>query len=253
MENKKQIFDMGDQTSEVFRGNSPSTAVHEIYGESADLFANIIKSKLPDTEKEYSLVDIGSSKGELLSDVVNLLPEYHFNITATDMNAEAVSQNSATTNRVVADAEALPFADNGADIITMRYVLQFNSLEGQERIIKEISRTVKEFAVVEHGGSDGVDAEAWREKVGKIFEDDDLPQIKRKGMFWSSAEEVESLMEKNNIRFERVLSKKIDGLSQVYIERYLLNDDQSSEIRKMLEGKDYLVQTTWIIYPKETK
>lgn len=251
MQNQKPIYDMGNATAGIFKGNSISNAIKEIYGESASLFANLIKSKLPDTEKEYTLLDIGSSKGELLADILTLLPEYHFDITVTDTNPDAVSQNCIDGKKIVADAESLPFDDKSIDLIIMRYVLQFNLIENQKNIINEVSRVTKGFAIVQHGGADSFDAESWREKIDKIFIDDDLPQIRRSGMFWSTAEEIENYMDSENIRYERILSKKIQGLSQPFIERYSLGNEQATKLRTMLGDKDFLTQTTWIIYPRE--
>ncbi len=250
--NKKPVFDMGIATSEAFRGDSAFDAVKEIYGNSAPLFASIIRSKFPVTEKEYALIDVGSYKGELLSDILKLLPEYHFNITVSDTNSDAIAHNTVSGKHVVADAESLPFDDASIDIVAMRYVLQFNLFEVQKKIISEISRVTKGIAIVQHGGADDIDTDLWREKVDKIFRNDTLPQIKRNGMFWSSASEIEDFMRTSNIKFEKVLSKKISGMSQAFIERYSLNNEQVELIKKIMGDKDYLIQTTWLIHPKET-
>jgi ubiquinone/menaquinone biosynthesis C-methylase UbiE len=249
MEEKKQIFDMGNATSGIFRGNSTSDATKEVYGKSASLFSEIIKSKLPETEKEYSLLDIGSSKGEFLSDVLGFLPSYRFDVTVTDTNPDAVAKNLIVGKKIVADAELLPFENKSFDVILMRYVLQFNLFKGQKKIIDEIARTVKQIAIVQHAGPDNKNAKLWREKVGSIFSNDKLPQIQRSGMYWSSAEEVEGYMAIKGIKFERVSSNEIHGLSQVYIERYSMNSEQAGEVRKLIDDMDYLFQTTWVIYP----
>ena len=248
---KKPVFDMGIATSEAFRGHSIFNAVKEIYGDSAPLFASVIKSKFPVTEKEYKLLDIGSSKGELLSDVLKLLPNYHFDITVSDTNSDAIAHNTVPGKHIVADAETLPFPDADIDIAIMRYVLRFNLLESQKKIISEIARIIKGIAIIQHGGADDIDTDLWREKVDKIFRNDTLPQIKRNGMFWSSAREIEDFMRTSNIKFEKVLSKKISEMSQAYIERYSLNNEQVELIKKIMGDKDYLVQTTWLIYPNE--
>ncbi len=239
---------MGDASAKIFKGKSISAPIIEIYGESAGLFSNIIKSRLPDTGKTYTLLDIGSSRGELLSDILDLLPEYRFDITVTDTNPNAIAENCINGKKIVTDAESLPFEDKSIDLVIMRYVLQFNLFENQKRIIDEISRVVKGFAIIQHGGADDFNPEAWREVVGKIFIDDELPQIKRDGMFFSSSNEIENYMDSKNVKYERVLSKKIWGLSQAFIERYSLSGEQASYLRDKLGDKDFLVQTTWIIY-----
>lgn len=250
MQNQKPVYDMGNATGGIFKGNSISDSIKQIYGESAGLFSKLIKSKLIDTEKEYTLLDVGSSKGELLSDILECLPEYKFKITITDTNPDAVTQNCINGKKIVADAESLPFDDKSFDIVLMRYVLQFNLLENQKNIISEISRVVKSFAIIQHGGADSFDPESWREKVNKIFIDNELPQIKRSGMYWSTAEEIENHMDSKNIKYERILSKKIQGLSQPFIERYSLGVEQAAKLRTMLGNKDFLTQTTWVIFSK---
>lgn len=246
---QKPVFDMGVSTFEVFKGYSESGAVKEIYGESAVLFAEIIKSKIQ-PEGTHSLIDIGSAKGELLSEILKLLPQYSFIVTATDTNPKAIEENIAT-NRIVADAESLPVNNKSIDIALMRYVLQFNSLQSQEIILSEVSRVIKKIGIIQHAGSDNDDPQGWRDRVDQIFSSDNLPQIKRAGMYYSSVNEVESLMSKNNIKFERIQTKKINGLSEAFIKRYALNKNQIKLLRNMLGDKDYIIQTTWIIYPKE--
>jgi SAM-dependent methyltransferase len=250
MGDQKQIFDMGESTSDIFRGESNSDAIRKIYGQSAEQFADIVKSKLPPVSHSYSLLDIGSSKGELLGDVLRLLPDYHFVVTITDTNPEAVAQNMVVGKKIIADAESLPFQDKEFDLILMRYVLQFNSFDGQKKIIDEIARVVSKIAIVQHAGPDTENPDLWREKVEPIFSDDKLPQIKRSGMFWSSHDEIEKYMTKRGIRFEMISTDKINGFSQTFIERYDMNNKQAQQIRNLLGDKDYLLKTTWIILPE---
>lgn len=245
----KPVYHMGIKTSDVFRGKSELGPVREIYGESAKFFSEIIRSKFVVGEK-YSLLDIGSAKGELVSEMLGYLPEYEFGITATDTNPDAINGNPAK-NKIVADAESLPIDDKSIDVVLMRYVLQFNSLNSQENILREVQRVTKEIAIVQHGGADCVDSESWRSSVDQIFHSPELTPLNRDGILFSSQDEVESMMDKNNIRYERIQSRRIEGLSQAFIERYSLNEDQVKLIKNMLGDKDYIMQTTWIIYPKD--
>ena len=244
----KPIYHMGIKTSDVFRGKSELGPVREIYGESAKFFSEIIRSKFV-ADKRRSLLDIGSAKGELLSEMLGYLPEYEFDVTATDTNPYAIDENPAK-NKIVADAESLPIDDNTIDITLMRYVLQFNSLNSQENILKEVQRVTKEIAIVQHGGADSVDSDSWRSCVDQIFHSSELLPLNRDGILYSSQNEVESMMDKNNIRYERIQSRRIEGLSQAFIERYSLNEGQIKLIKNMLGDKDYIMQTTWIIYPE---
>ena len=234
----------------IFEGKSKSSVIKEIYGQSAELFADSIRSRLPERQREYTLLDIGSSKGELLRDLLKLLPEYHFNVTVTDINAASLAENHVTTSRLEADAELLPLEDHSQDVILMRYVLQFNGFQSQMNIIKEITRVTRKFAVIQHAGSDNESAEEWRAVVDQIFKDGNLPQLNRQGMFWSSALELENSMKKDGVKFEKIQEKRVEGLSEVYTQRYQFNDEQKSCLKKILADKDYITITTWVIYPK---
>jgi SAM-dependent methyltransferase len=244
----KSVYHMGIKTSDVFRGKSESGPVREIYGESAKFFSEIIRSKFT-TDKKHSLLDIGSAKGELVSEMLGYLPEYEFDITATDTNPDAINENPAK-NKIVADAESLPINDQSIDIVLMRYVLQFNSLNSQENILKEVQRVTKEIAIVQHGGADSVDLDGWRSNVDQIFHSSEFLPLNRDGILYLSQNEIEFMMNKNNIRYERIQSRRIEGLSQAFIERYCLNENQSKLIKDILGDRDYIMQTTWIVYPK---
>lgn len=244
--NSKPISDMGETS--YFKGKSECTAIKEVYGESAELFADIIKSKLP--KGKYSLLDIGSSKGELLTEVLKLLSDYSFDITVTDINEKALSASIVSGKKLVADAEALPIPEHSIDVALMRYVLQFNKLEHQINIVNQISRVIKGFAIVQHAGSDNENPDDWRRRIDKVFKDEQLPQLKRDGMYWSSASELEAFMSEKGIKFERVEEKKIDCLSDVYTERYSLTEMQNARLKELIGDKNYILRTTWVINPK---
>lgn len=183
------------------------------------------------------------------------MPEYKFKSTATDTNPDILTKNISAESKVVCDAEKMPFTDGEFDLTIMRYVLQFNSLEGQRNILNEISRVTKEFAIVQHAGASDINPVEWRNQVQQIFSDKlVLGKIYREGMFYSSMEEVESLMKEEGIVFRRVSSRRIDkAASRALIEKFHLNDTESKLLLEMLGNQDYIIQTTWILFPKEQK
>lgn len=241
---------MGAETSKVFSGESGSQTTSEMYSETAGFFAEQIRSRLPVQTGPCMLADIGSYQGELLSDVIELIPEHEFQTVAVDINEAALANNKAD-QKIIAGAEQLPFADNSIDVVIMRYVLQWNGAEKQKQILKEISRVAKNVALVEHVGADTENTENWREKQDELVSGSRIPKLRRGEHFYSSRDEIESWMSEQGIKFERLRDRRIPEASNAYIERFGLSADEAETAREILGNKDYLMQTDWLIFPKE--
>lgn len=247
---KKNILkhqEMGKDTSKVFSGEAKFKASQEAYNETPILFSNEIKKRLS-PDKKYSMADIGSFKGELMNKLLKLIPEYNIDTIAIDINEEALSQNNLD-KKIITSAENMPFKNSSIDVEIVRFILQWNSLERQKRILKEIARTTKEFALIEHGGSDNNNSDIWRQKMDILLDGKEIPKLKRGEHFFSSREEIEEIMRSENIRFERIKEKTIDNIADIYTERYGLNEDENKKAKEILGDSNFFIQTDWIIYP----
>jgi len=241
---------MGADTSKVFSGKSENLTNIMMYRETADFFASEIRRRLPPRAEPYKLLDVGSFKGELMSDVLARLPEYTFETTAVDVNSEALENNSADF-KINSGANNLPFENGSFDIVMVRYVLQWNVFDSQKNILSELERVVKGFIIIEHVGSDSIDTDGWRSKMDDVLDGVEIPVLKMDGYFFSSKDELEQWMRENSISFECLRNRKIDKASNVYIERYALSETESDTLRTILGDKDYFIQTDWVIYPKD--
>lgn len=246
---RNEKIDQGSNASESFRGNAESVASREVYGESAKLFSDILRSKLP--EGDYSLVDLGSFKGELLGEVLKNLPNHHFSTIAVDYNMDALKENSVANSKVQAELINIPMQPKSVDVAMMRYALQWNSSENQKLILSEINKIVKKFAIIQHAGSDDSDPQGWRSKGERIFNDPSLPELKRAGMHFSSPAEIEEMMNDLEIKFEKVDEKRIENLSDIYCQKYKLDDKKCERVKELFDAKDFVVRTTWIMYGNE--
>lgn len=248
-ETKIEAQDMGGNTSKAFSGEGTSKAVLETYSETPKEFAGEIKKHLL-PQQEYTLADIGSFRGELLAQLVGQLPEYRFRSVAVDINKEALAKNPSL-HKIAADVGKLPFKDGEIDIEIVRAVLQWNSWEHQKNIIKEIARTVKRFALIQHAGSENQNPDEWRERMDKLLSGEEIPKLKRAEHFFSSGEEIEQFMRESSINFERTKEKVIEGISDLYTERYGLSVEENIKAKSILGGKDFFVQTNWTIFPSK--
>ncbi|EKD23513.1 MAG: hypothetical protein ACD_81C00229G0002 [uncultured bacterium] len=245
----EEKYNQGKNATEIFKGESELKALKEVYGETAGLFAGILKEKLEE-DTQYTLADLGAFKGELAQSILKYIPELDLEVIAIDVNPDALEQNKAADKKITANLTELPLKDKSVDIAMMRYALQWNTLEKQEKIIEEVSRIIKKFAIIQHAGSENEDPQGWRGKVQRIFNDEELPELKRVEIFFSSRDELEDRMKKMGVRFERVDEKVIENLADVYCERYTLDAGKCERVRATLGDKNFMLRTTWVVFPK---
>lgn len=232
----------GLNSGQVFSGNGKSKASQEIYGESVQLFSSIIKERL--SPGVYRVADFGSSKGEMVSEIKKILSDYSFETYSIDSNGEDLEKNTLSDHKVVSDISDENFEIQKFDICIMRYVLQWNSLQKQKRILKNFTDSIGKFGVIQHSGADVLCEDEWRDKVSGLFKGE-IQQLKRDNMYFSSSREIEQIL--NNSNYIKVDEKRIDNLSDVYIEKYNLEESEANKVKSILSGKDYVIRTTWIV------
>lgn len=244
--NKKNKFFQGEKTSSVFSGKGYSKTTREAYEKSAKYFSKIIRTELPDKTIKYTFADFGCYKGELLQNVLNQLKNYNFYTIGIDTKAN-LQENNVAQEKISGNLTNLPLKNNSVDCGMMRYVLQWNNLKDQEKILKEVYRVIKNFVIIQHTGPDNLYPEKWRIKFNELFTGKQIKKLKRTGGFFSSQNEIEKILLKNKINFKLLSSKKIKSASDVFIERFGLSKQEAEITRNILADKDYSIQTTWLL------
>ncbi len=239
-------LEMGKNSSRVFSGEAFLPTNNQVYRESAGLISEIIKSNLIE-RKSYTLLDLGSASGELVENIIKLLPDFSFKITAVDVSKAALDQNKVSAVKITADLTNIPIESDKFDISIMRYVLQWNPLDDQEKIIKEVLRLTNGIAIIQHVGPDHANRIHWRQIASEMFNHKNLPKLHRNFYFFSSAEEVEAIYIKNNISFKRIQNRTIESFSDIFIERFNLNEHETILLKKILEGQDHIEQALWLL------
>lgn len=251
---KKTEHEMGSNTSEIFAGQVKSKATEKMYAESADYFAHIIRNMLPQSDKQYTLLDAGSYKGELLGQVLDRLKDdYKFYPVGVDSNPEALSKNKIAKERTLSSLNVLPFRDHSFDLAIMRYALQWNTADEQKAIIKELSRVISHFAIIQHPGSNPTDPETWRSRTDDLFDGKEIKKLERTDYYFASRDEIENWMKDMGIKFQRLQDRRIDNGSDIYTERFGLDAKETAKMKEILGDQDCFEQTTWIIYPDKVE
>lgn len=239
-------LNQGTKAPEIFSGKVEVEPVKKIFGESAKLFADIIRIRLGASGGTFRLADFGSHYGELLENICKLLPEYDLQTVGIDLESN-LQENKAAQEKISADLAHIPMGDNSVDFGMARYVLHWNSAEKQKQILKEIARIIKDFAIIQHVGANSENPAQWREKVDDLLDGKEIPKLERHGHFFTSSQELEQWMTENSILFERVSEIRVENLSETLCQRFSLDETEKQTAKGMLAGNDYIMQTTWII------
>jgi len=248
---EKFTIEQGKNSSRIFKaeGDLSKTNV-EMYRQSPEFFADIIRKNLK-PDKEYKIADLGCYGGELLQNIINLLPKYEFKTIGIDRK-ENLEKNKMTKNKIAADLEQVPLEDKSVDVAIMRYVLQWNAKEKQEKILTEVARIIKKFAVIQHVGADNINPDLWRQKVDRLL-GGEISKLKRVGYYYSSRDEIEDWMQKHNISFEKIQDRKIEDFHRVFSERWNFTNKEDKLAKQILGDKNFVIQTSWLIHPQIEK
>lgn len=251
---KKEIVpEMGTDTSSVFSGEGKGEALKKVYGESAKLFSDLIKKYIPESETEYTIADIGSFKGELLSKILDKLgTDFLVKTIAIDVNEGALEQNTAD-KKIVSSADLLPIADKSTDISIMRYALQWNPMEKQREMIKEIHRVTKKLAIIQHCCPDDQNSNEWRVHMDDVLDGEEIPKLKRTGHYFASPSEIEKIMNDIGIKFQKISEINVPNVSEIFIERYGLSDNEEKILKELFGKFDYENVVTWVLLPDSSE
>jgi ubiquinone/menaquinone biosynthesis C-methylase UbiE len=234
----------GMLAEKLFHGISNNKTIKLVYGESANLFSDVIKKEYKNNKK-YNLLDLGSHKGEFLQDLLTKLPEYDFNTTAVEFNNFDLEQNIAD-NKILSDVKKIPTEDKKFDITISRYVLAWNSLDNQRKIISEMKRLTKGIVILQHQGADNDNPEELQNSSRELFSGV-VPTLKRDEFYFSTEKELENILKEDNIKYKIIQDRKIEGLAELLIEKYSLSEEDSIKVKNILEDSNYIVQSTFIL------
>jgi hypothetical protein len=237
--------EQGKGAHKLFLGKETIAPAKLLYGESADLFAKLIIDNAK--FKKITLIDIGGYKGELLSNIINLLKEYKIEKIVVDSNSEALQENKVADIKICSNLTKIPLDDKIADIAIMRYVLHWNSLENQKKILSEIRRLTKNFAIVQHLGADYLNEKNYLNQINILFSGK-ISQLKRDSSCWESNINLEKIFKELKIKFEKVEELRINGLSELFITKFSLKESDSKKVKEILRDYDYLIRSTYLLH-----
>jgi hypothetical protein len=192
----------------------------------------------------YSVADFGGHKGELLSELIRTLPEYDFDPIILDKVSGL--ERDANFKKIEADIIGNPLQDKSVDLIIMRYVLPWDKYENQKLILAEVKRVCKDVAIIQHQGASNDNPKLLQDASRKLW-GGSIPKLRRDYGFFTESNQIEKWMSELGMNFEKVEEKYIETLSEMFIEKFALNNEESCLTKEILKGCDGINITTWII------
>lgn len=232
----------GANSEKAFHGVGNAGAIKLFYGESASLFANTIRSNYK--PGKYTLADLGGHKGELLADILKELPDYDFDSVIID-KVEGLDKN-IKARKIVGDIIDSKISNKSIDIVMMRYVLPWDAYERQKSIIQEVKRICRGIAIIQHQGAPDDNPKLLQDSSLKLWSGV-IPVLKRDYGFFTEAKQVERWMDELSIKYEKIDQKYIETLSEMFIEKFRLNEHDAENTKEILKGCDGITITTWIL------
>ena len=236
----------GKNSSQLFSGQGVSNASKMVYGANEKLYLTLIRKTFSPKET-IQLVDLGGFKGEFTSRILKDLPSYKFEVTAVDSSASALKLNQTAKIKLCKDLTKTTLPNKYATLTILRYVLSWNTLKEQEGILKEAKRITNKFLIISHQGPLEEEAKNWRTKWAKLFSGRIIRKLKREGYYFSSAQDIESLMDTLQLKYKQVEQKNVKNILDLFVEKYALSKSETEKARAIVTGVNTIQITTWII------
>lgn len=232
----------GLKASEVFSGKGQSGASKLFYNESADLFAGVIRKNFQ--PGQYSLADLGGHKGEFLNELLTKLPEYKFKSIIIDQESGLIPELKA--DKIVGNIKNTALPDKSIDLVILRYVLAWDTLEDQKLILAEIARICKGITIIQHQGADSSNPEPLQKALARLFSGE-IPDLKREEGFFTESKQIENWLNELGVNYEKIQERKIEPVSDLFIDKFGLIVSEQDWVKNVFSNCDYTNQSTFVL------
>ncbi len=113
-----------------------------------------------------------------------------------------------------------------------------------------LSRIVRGMAIIQHAGSDSLNLNN-RVNFATLL-GGQIPTLARTDVYFSSRAEIETWMKCFGIWFSLCRADRtVADISDVFIEKYAMSDAEARDVKAVMQGHDYITQSTWLLWPKQ--
>jgi SAM-dependent methyltransferase len=218
--------------------NPQSEVAKTIYEKRNSLIAKTIIENFPG-KKIIDCLELGGGAGALVKDLKNILKDTSLRFTNIDRSEELISKDEYSDNKFVTPIEDIDVSKLGRfDVILIRYVLNYNDLDTQKRIVEQAKKllTPGGIFILHHVGAK--DSEH-KDLLNRLFTTDIVStKLIRSQPYWLTWKEVENILVDKGLEI-RVLAQYQLPIGSLYKERYDLTDAEEEKLHDFLGKYDF--------------
>ena len=214
--------------------------LYDIYEREFPHLYRVVDNFIKDSDhKRVEIADFGGGNGAVIEHLKeNSKFSDRFNVTCIDSNQELLDDNTTADTKILSDLTEY-FAENLFDIVIMRYVLQFNSMNEQFKILKNIHRSLKNDGIFLNWHL-SVENEDHKKRFLTLLASDEInPKLNRPNSYWDTMEDIFSL--KVEAGFETEIVDFYSSVLHTTLKlKHELSDEEDKEVQEFLGEYNYI-------------
>lgn len=230
--------DLGPNYDSVIR-SPKGKIIEEVYKNHTKTVINSINKKFPNKNK-IICADFGGGNGTYIKELKeNIKKELIF--TNIDKNQELLDKDIHSNKKRLINLEDINESEFNEkfDLIIMRYVLNYNPLEIQDKIIRKVKNLLKNggIFILHHCGTIDI---RHKEMFNAVFSTNIVSQkMIRSNPYWATWKEVQDLLINNGFKV-KIIEKYDVPIGDLYKERNKLTEDEDKKLHTFLGKYDFI-------------
>jgi len=234
----KDIKNVG-KFEDAIRQSALNEYLYSFYQKDLPLVLEIVDKYIDDNKlTQVNLADIGGGPGS----ITQYLKENSKNtdkltVTCLDSNKEFLVHNHSADIKIETDLTEISHVDSW-DIGIMRYVLHYNEIADQIKILKNIRNGLKENGILINWNV-GLENEEHQERIDKILSTNIINErLIRPGTHWDTIEERKEMFKEAGFIAEVRDEYRVE-IGEMFKIRYELTDGEFKKLTSFLGDYDF--------------
>ena len=215
--------------------------LYSFYQKDLPLVLEVVDEYIDDNKlTQVNVADIGGGPGSITQYLKsNSTNTDKLTVTCLDSNKEFLDHNHSADIKIETDLTEISQVDSW-DIGIMRYVLQYNEIADQIKILKNIHNGLKENGILINWNV-GLENEEHQERVDKILSTNIINErLIRRGTHWDTIQERKEMFKEAGFITEVRDEHKVE-IGELFKIRYELTDDELKKLKGFLGNYDFAI------------
>ncbi|MBI5221564.1 MAG: methyltransferase [Candidatus Magasanikbacteria bacterium] len=220
--------------------STKNAELFNIYHKKLPLFTNLFDAECKKLKvATLEVADFGGANGEVLGYIKQHTKTTKFlKTTCFDITPNLLKNNIWANQKFLIDLREIKIK-NKFDIAIMRYVLDFNILNDQQKIIKNLYRSLKKGGISTNWWC-GVENYEHQLKFNEVFNTDKISKkLIRNETFWPTWRQTSKMFHKSGFKLQKIYKFKYH-FHNLYKLRYELTEEENYNLLKYLKKYNYI-------------